>query len=157
MLNKNLECDPFSLFHSFTYIRTDGHIYFVFSDIDECAGGPCEHGGTCIDLVGGFRCECPPEWTGDVCQTDVDECESNPASKLGPCINANACHNTPGAFTCSCQEGWGGMTCAKDLDDCLGQCKQGTCIDLVNDYHCACSSGFTGKTNEIASGRQTVK
>lgn len=36
-------------------------------DIDECSGGPCEHGGTCIDLVGGFRCECPPEWTGDVC------------------------------------------------------------------------------------------
>lgn len=80
-----------------------------------------------------------------MCQTDVDECESNPASKMGPCINANACHNTPGAFTCSCQEGWGGLTCAKDLDDCLGQCKHGTCIDLVNDYHCACSSGFTGK------------
>lgn len=39
-----------------------------FADIDECSGGPCEHGGTCIDLVGGFRCECPPEWTGDVCQ-----------------------------------------------------------------------------------------
>lgn len=46
-----------------------------FSDIDECAGGPCEHGGTCIDLIGGFRCECPPEWTGDVCQIDVNECE----------------------------------------------------------------------------------
>lgn len=39
-----------------------------FTDIDECAGGPCEHGGTCFDLVGGFRCECPPQWTGDLCQ-----------------------------------------------------------------------------------------
>lgn len=38
------------------------------SDIDECAGGPCQHGGTCHDLVGGFRCDCPPEWTGDLCQ-----------------------------------------------------------------------------------------
>lgn len=37
-------------------------------DIDECADDPCEHGGTCIDLVGGFRCECPPEWSGDLCQ-----------------------------------------------------------------------------------------
>lgn len=63
---------------------------------------------------------------------------------MGPCINANACHNTPGSFTCSCQEGWGGLTCAQDLDDCLGQCKHGICIDLVNDYHCACASGFTG-------------
>lgn len=39
-----------------------------YKDIDECSGDPCEHGGTCIDLVGGFRCECPPEWTGDLCQ-----------------------------------------------------------------------------------------
>lgn len=43
-------------------------ISFHLTDIDECSGGPCEHGGTCIDLVGGFRCECPPEWTGDLCQ-----------------------------------------------------------------------------------------
>jgi len=47
-----------------------------FPDIDECAGGPCEHGGTCVDLIGGFRCECPPEWHGDVCQVDVNECEA---------------------------------------------------------------------------------
>ncbi|XP_044251538.1 protein serrate isoform X1 [Drosophila takahashii] len=45
-------------------------------NIDECAGGPCEHGGTCVDLIGGFRCECPPEWHGDVCQVDVNECEA---------------------------------------------------------------------------------
>lgn len=126
------------------------HSSFPFrfiADIDECAGGPCEHGGTCIDLIGGFRCECPPEWTGDVCQLDVDECDSNPASKLGPCINAKACNNTLGAFECTCLDGWGGPTCAKDLDDCVGQCKNGaTCIDLVNDYHCACETGFTGNT-----------
>lgn len=80
-----------------------------------------------------------------MCQLDVDECDSNPASSLGPCINTQACHNTPGAFSCECLEGWGGPTCAKDLDDCVGQCKNGaTCIDLVNDYHCACATGFTG-------------
>lgn len=28
---------------------------------------PCENGGICIDLVGGFRCECPVEWTGVYC------------------------------------------------------------------------------------------
>lgn len=46
---------------------------------------------------------------------------------------------------CSCLEGWSGLTCAKDIDDCVGQCKNGaTCIDLVNDYHCACAAGYTG-------------
>uniref|UniRef100_A0A1B0CSV8 Putative fibrillin n=1 Tax=Lutzomyia longipalpis TaxID=7200 RepID=A0A1B0CSV8_LUTLO len=119
-------------------------------DIDECEGGPCEHGGTCIDLVGGFRCECPPQWSGDLCQTDVDECESNPASPLGPCINAEACVNTPGAFRCFCLDGWTGTTCAKDIDDCIGQCKNGaTCIDLVNDYYCACALGYTGRNCEM--------
>ncbi|XP_055903990.1 protein serrate [Eupeodes corollae] len=118
-------------------------------NIDECAGGPCEHGGTCIDLVGGFRCECPPEWTGDICQMDVNECESNSATNLGPCINAEKCHNLPGSFSCQCLKGWGGPTCAKDLDDCKGQCKNGaTCIDLVNDYHCACATGYTGRDCE---------
>ncbi|XP_055679590.1 protein serrate [Lutzomyia longipalpis] len=120
------------------------------TNIDECEGGPCEHGGTCIDLVGGFRCECPPQWSGDLCQTDVDECESNPASALGPCINAEACVNTPGAFRCFCLDGWTGTTCAKDIDDCIGQCKNGaTCIDLVNDYYCACALGYTGRNCEM--------
>lgn len=40
---------------------------FFFPDIDECSSHPCENGGICIDLVGGFRCECPVEWTGDLC------------------------------------------------------------------------------------------
>lgn len=40
----------------------------IHADIDECSGDPCEHGGTCVDLVGGFRCECPPEWTGFTCE-----------------------------------------------------------------------------------------
>ncbi|XP_049304879.1 protein serrate [Bactrocera dorsalis] len=59
-------------------------------NIDECAGGPCEHGGTCIDLIGGFRCECPPEWTGDVCQIDVNECEVHYTTTT---TNSNNHHN----------------------------------------------------------------
>ncbi|XP_053686299.1 protein serrate [Sabethes cyaneus] len=115
-------------------------------NIDECAEGPCQNGGTCIDMVGKFRCECPPQWTGETCNIDVDECETNVASGLGPCINAESCRNLPGSFQCSCLEGWGGPTCAQNLDDCVGRCKNGaTCIDLVNDYHCACAAGYTGR------------
>ncbi|CAD6995086.1 unnamed protein product [Ceratitis capitata] len=62
-------------------------------NIDECAGGPCEHGGTCIDLIGGFRCECPPEWTGDVCQIDVNECEAHYTTINNNNNNNNRNHN----------------------------------------------------------------
>lgn len=40
----------------------------VFPDVDECASVPCQNGGTCIDLVDGFKCICPPNWGGTMCQ-----------------------------------------------------------------------------------------
>lgn len=46
-------------------------IYF-FSDINECTSdlpmdpnGPCSVGATCINIVGGYQCECPPGTSGD--------------------------------------------------------------------------------------------
>ena len=42
----------------------------LFLDIDECSmTNPCLHGGTCTNTIGGYRCFCPPEWTGDICET----------------------------------------------------------------------------------------
>lgn len=37
-----------------------------------------------------------------------------------------------------------------DIDDCLPYpCQNnGTCTDLVNDYHCDCVAGFNGKNCE---------
>lgn len=34
------------------------------ADVDECASGPCQHGGFCIDLVARFLCSCPPGTLG---------------------------------------------------------------------------------------------
>lgn len=41
---------------------------FCITDIDDCSPNPCGHGGTCQDLVDGFKCICPPQWTGKTCQ-----------------------------------------------------------------------------------------
>ena len=40
---------------------------FLFLDIDECLSVTCLNGGTCINEIGGFRCECPPGFRGDTC------------------------------------------------------------------------------------------
>ena len=37
-----------------------------------CGSMPCQNGGTCVDVDiqdVGYRCECPPEWTGMDCET----------------------------------------------------------------------------------------
>lgn len=45
---------------------------FSFTDINECTAdlpmdpnGPCSVGATCINIVGGYLCECPPGTDGD--------------------------------------------------------------------------------------------
>ena len=37
-------------------------------DVNECELGPCLYGGTCINTVGSFYCECPPGRSGTDCR-----------------------------------------------------------------------------------------
>ena len=44
------------------------NLSFNLLDVNECDDRPCENRGTCVDLIGGYRCECTDEWTGRNCQ-----------------------------------------------------------------------------------------
>lgn len=33
-------------------------------NVDDCPGHRCLNGGTCVDGVNTYNCQCPPEWTG---------------------------------------------------------------------------------------------
>lgn len=79
---------------------------------DDCGPGPpqdpgprCLHNGTCVDLVGGFRCTCPPGYTGLRCEADINEC------RPGACHAAHTrdCLQDPGGgFRCLCRAGFTG-------------------------------------------------
>ena len=42
--------------------------YFV-SDVEECSSDPCENGGTFIDGINGYSCQCVAGYTGANCET----------------------------------------------------------------------------------------
>lgn len=56
-----------------------------------------------IHPVGGLRCRCPPGFTGDYCETEVDLCYSRPCSPHG------RCRSREGGYTCLCRDGYTGV------------------------------------------------
>ena len=102
---------------------------------DDCVDEPCMHGGTCVDLVGGYDCECPPGKTGLLCHLD-DACASN------PCPGAR-CDTNPvdGRHTCTCMPGFNGTNCAQDINECAqgSPCEHGgVCVNTIGSFECSC-------------------
>ncbi|XP_044171677.1 uncharacterized protein LOC114977630 isoform X5 [Acropora millepora] len=111
-------------------------------DIDECSSNPCQNGATCVNLVGSYRCNCAPGYTGGTCQTDINECSPN------PCQNGATCVNGVGSYRCNCAPGYTGGTCQTDINECSpNPCQNGaTCVNGVGSYRCNCAPGYTGGT-----------
>ena len=51
------------------FIIVKSQSVILFSDINECSPNPCQNGATCVDLIGGHRCDCAQGYTGSSCET----------------------------------------------------------------------------------------
>ncbi|XP_076643642.1 epidermal growth factor-like protein slowdown [Halictus rubicundus] len=84
----------------------------------------CLNGGIC---TAPGRCTCPKGFTGNQCQTDIDECvREKPCDQL--------CRNLPGSYECHCKPGFqlqkDGQSCRKnDTDDIAFEAR-----DLEEDF-----------------------
>ncbi|KAG9353111.1 hypothetical protein JZ751_017687 [Albula glossodonta] len=55
-----------------------------------------------IHPINGLRCRCPPGFTGDFCDTEIDLCYSKPCGAHG------VCRSREGGYTCECFEDYTG-------------------------------------------------
>ncbi|XP_053397599.1 sushi, von Willebrand factor type A, EGF and pentraxin domain-containing protein 1-like [Mercenaria mercenaria] len=110
------------------------------STTSPCLSNPCsEH--RCLETPDGFICKCNSGYTGDLCQTQIDHCESN------PCQNEGSCENGLGNFTCICPEKFGGEICDEAEDGpsywtSWSQCTV-TCNGGVSSRTRVCSQNHT--------------
>ncbi|XP_005112951.2 protein crumbs [Aplysia californica] len=101
----------------------------------------CQHGGTCVPLLVGRRCECAPGYTGDNCEINIDECAPQPCDYNSTCIDG------VNGYTCECVPGTTGFNCSVNIDDCQSEpCLHGgQCDDLLQNFSCNCTdTGFFG-------------
>uniref|UniRef100_A0A8C4TST1 Cadherin EGF LAG seven-pass G-type receptor 1 n=1 Tax=Falco tinnunculus TaxID=100819 RepID=A0A8C4TST1_FALTI len=93
-----------------------------------------------IHPINGLRCRCPPGFTGDYCETEIDLCYSN------PCGSNGLCRSREGGYTCECYEDFTGEYCevnARSGRCAPGVCKNGgTCVNLlIGGFKCECPPG----------------
>ncbi|KFV10929.1 Cadherin EGF LAG seven-pass G-type receptor 1, partial [Tauraco erythrolophus] len=93
-----------------------------------------------IHPINGLRCRCPPGFTGDYCETEIDLCYSN------PCGSNGLCRSREGGYTCECYEDYTGEYCevnARSGRCAPGVCKNGgTCVNLlIGGFKCECPPG----------------
>uniref|UniRef100_A0AAQ5ZEJ8 Versican a n=1 Tax=Amphiprion ocellaris TaxID=80972 RepID=A0AAQ5ZEJ8_AMPOC len=72
----------------------------------------CLNGGSCFKTGSVQACSCAPGYTGDRCETDIDECQTNPCRNGGTCVDGVA------FFTCVCLPSYSGLYCEEDTENC---------------------------------------
>lgn len=121
------------------FLRTSATPYFGCWGSNVCEPDPCQNGGVCEDLFDLFKCNCPSDWDGQLCELTLDTCASN------PCVHG-ACRGVSAGYECLCDVGYTGRHCEVVVDVCANnKCSNGgICLRGLKRYACLCPRNTTG-------------
>lgn len=101
-----------------------------YVDGDQCEPQPCANNGTCVDLVGGYQCDCPEEWDGSRCQYAL--VATNCSDQYGYCEHFCREISNINRRECSCTKGYNlsdnGFACNPTENYSCGRLKFGSVI-----------------------------
>ena len=103
------------------------------------------NGATCIDGINSYTCVCPHGYTGNSCQTRINQCD------LEPCRFGGTCVDHGDFYTCHCPQGRTGKNCDLTVDWCNeNPCENnGECHQIGTRFECSCPAGWTGKLCDV--------
>lgn len=159
------------------YAKVDGK---ACADINECElnTGICKGGGTCVNIDGSYRCECPPGLTLDATHTTCIDTRQETCYmdyRHGQCSTSIEGQFSRSICCCSVGRAWGndkcelcpkvgtqlhaelcpkgdGFTERNDINECIefpGMCLNGRCKNTVGSYSCRCNQGYALDENGI--------
>ncbi|TNN67237.1 Fibropellin-1 [Liparis tanakae] len=119
------------------------------TEINECDSSPCQHNGTCSDLLGNHECQCHAvdvvkdlinhemcilfirRLTREKGRKQILTNDQTPCANKGHCVLDDA-----NSYSCICAPGWSGQNCRINVDDCVQhRCQNGaTCVDEIGGY-----------------------
>ena len=90
---------------------------------DECLEVECQNGGACIlDEEDRPHCACVQGFTGQFCETNIDDCASS------PCLNNGTCVDGINNYYCLCQDKFMDKTCCCSASS-------NPCENVLNEFN----------------------